>query len=188
MIGQKVKLDISKNAKIVIKDGATLRIGILDHPLVNEGSVSVKLTILGDGKLIVDGDSIISKDCCIFIDKGAVLEMDGFILNGANRVHCRQEIHIGKDSTASWGVEIMDNDGHAIFFDPNDPNPLIKTAPVHIGNKCWIGQNCIILKGVVIGDGSIIGAGSVVTRDIGQNTIVVGNPIREIRSNVYWKL
>jgi len=188
MIGQKVKLDICKDAKIVIKDGATLRIGILDHPLVNEGSVSVKLTILGDGKLIVDGKTIICKDCSIFIDKGAELEMDDCILNGANRIHCRQEIHIGKGSTASWGVEIMDNDGHAIFFDPDDPNPLIKTAPVHIGNKCWIGQNCIILKGVVIGDGSIIGAGSVVTRDILQNTIVVGNPIREIRSNAYWKL
>lgn len=50
-----------------------------------------------------------------------------------------------------------------------------------IGNDVWIGQNVTILPGVHIGDGAIIGANSVVGSDVEPYTIVVGNPIRQIK-------
>jgi maltose O-acetyltransferase len=50
--------------------------------------------------------------------------------------------------------------------------------PVRIGADVWIGGGAIILPGVTIGDGAVIGAGSVVTRDVGANAIVMGNPAR----------
>lgn len=44
-----------------------------------------------------------------------------------------------------------------------------------------------ILKGVELANGCIVGAGSVVTRkDLTPNTIIVGNPAREVKDNVYW--
>ena len=52
---------------------------------------------------------------------------------------------------------------------------------VTIGDGCWIGGGVIILPGVSIGNGCVIGAGSVVTKDIPENSVVVGNPCRVIR-------
>ena len=51
---------------------------------------------------------------------------------------------------------------------------------MRIGNDVWIGGGAIILPGVTIGDGALIGAGSVVTRNVGANQIVAGNPARSI--------
>lgn len=56
------------------------------------------------------------------------------------------------------------------------------TAPVTIGDSCWIGGGAIILPGVSIGEGTTIGAGSVVTRDIPPRTLAVGNPCRVVRN------
>ncbi len=49
-----------------------------------------------------------------------------------------------------------------------------------IGNDVFLGANAVILPGVNIGDGAIIGAGSVVTKDVAKNTVVAGNPAKEI--------
>lgn len=52
---------------------------------------------------------------------------------------------------------------------------------VKIGQRVWIGSGAIILPGVSIGDGAIIGAGSVVTKDVAEDTIVIGVPARPLR-------
>jgi maltose O-acetyltransferase len=52
--------------------------------------------------------------------------------------------------------------------------------PVSIGNDCWVGGSAIISPGVTIGDRCIVGAGAVVTKDIPDDTIVVGNPAKPI--------
>ncbi len=55
------------------------------------------------------------------------------------------------------------------------------TAPVRIGDQCWIGGGAIIMPGVSIGAGTTIGAGAVVTRDIPPRVLAVGNPCRVVR-------
>lgn len=52
--------------------------------------------------------------------------------------------------------------------------------PIRIGRDCWIGGSAVISPGVTIGDRVIVGAGSVVTRDVPDDTIVVGNPARPL--------
>lgn len=47
-----------------------------------------------------------------------------------------------------------------------------------IGNDVWIGTGCIIKQGVKIGDASVIGAGSFVNKDIPENTIAFGLPVK----------
>lgn len=49
---------------------------------------------------------------------------------------------------------------------------------VTIGDDCWIGGHSVILPGVTIGDRCIVGAGAVVTRDVPDDTTVIGNPAR----------
>ncbi len=54
--------------------------------------------------------------------------------------------------------------------------------PVIIGNNVWVASNVTILPGVTIGSNVVIGAGSIVTKDIGDNKLVVGNPARVIKN------
>ena len=68
--------------------------------------------------------------------------------------------------------------GHPICPDMRE---YMYTAPVTIGDNCWIGAGAVICPGVTIGDNSVIGAGSVVTRDIPANSVAVGNPCRVLR-------
>ncbi len=58
---------------------------------------------------------------------------------------------------------------------------ISRSAPVTIGNYCWIGGGSIILPGIKIGNNCVIGAGSVVTKDIPDNSVAVGNPCKVIK-------
>lgn len=59
-----------------------------------------------------------------------------------------------------------------------------------IGGKCQIGTGSLVAMGAVvrerirIGRGAIVGAGAVVTRDVPDNTMVVGVPARVTRTGV----
>ena len=57
-----------------------------------------------------------------------------------------------------------------------------KIGRIDIKDNVFIGSRALIMPGVTIGEGSIVSAGSVVTRDVKPNTIVAGNPAREIIS------
>ena len=57
-----------------------------------------------------------------------------------------------------------------------------KIGRIDIKDNVFIGSRALIMPGVTIGEGSIVAAGSVVTRDVKPNTIVAGNPAREIIS------
>ena len=53
-------------------------------------------------------------------------------------------------------------------------------APIALDNNVWVDVGVIILAGVSIGESSIVGA--VVTKNVMPNTVVAGNPAREIRT------
>lgn len=55
-------------------------------------------------------------------------------------------------------------------------------ANVHVGKGVHIGSNATIREKVKIGDYSLIGAGSVVLSDVPENSVVVGNPARVLKS------
>lgn len=50
-----------------------------------------------------------------------------------------------------------------------------------IGNNVSLGCNVTIIGGVRIGDNVTVGAGSVVVKDVPDNCIVAGNPVKIIR-------
>lgn len=52
---------------------------------------------------------------------------------------------------------------------------------IKIGDGVWIGYGALILPGVTIGNRAIIAAGSVVHKNVEEETIVGGNPIKIIR-------
>ncbi len=57
----------------------------------------------------------------------------------------------------------------------------VTTAPISIGDDCWIAANSVITAGVTIGRHCVIAAGSVVTKDIPAYTVAAGNPAKPIK-------
>ncbi len=98
-------------------------------------------------------------------------------------------ITIGADVLIAPAVQIYAV-GHTVSpydrFMPSElagdgPRYLDKSAPVKVGDKCWIGGGSILLPGVTVGEGSTIGAGSVVNHDVPPYVLAAGNPCRIIR-------
>ena len=56
----------------------------------------------------------------------------------------------------------------------------VKLGKITIGNDVFIGAGSIILPNVRIGNRVIIGAGSVISKNIPDDVVAVGNPIRII--------
>ena len=80
---------------------------------------------------------------------------------------------------------------HACFTNDKLPRATNKDGKLKTGQdwevtktlvkrRASIGANATILCGVVIGKNALVGAGSVVTKDVPDNSIVVGNPAKVI--------
>lgn len=95
------------------------------------------------------------------------------------------EIVIGSDCMFAYGIVLRSGDHHSIL---NEQRKRLNPArSIVIGDHVWIGQNAFIMKSVHIADGCVVGACSVVTKSVPIiNTIVAGNPAKEIKSNVFW--
>jgi len=89
--------------------------------------------------------------------------------------HCASAVSvtIGKRVLIAGRVYISDHD-HAW---PEGGSALV-TAPVVVGDRCWLGEGCAILKGVTLGEGCVVGANAVVTRSAPPWSMLVGVPAR----------
>jgi acetyltransferase-like isoleucine patch superfamily enzyme len=61
-----------------------------------------------------------------------------------------------------------------------------RVGRVRIGDHCFIGAGAVVLPGVTIGPRAIVGANAVVSRDVQPNTIVAGNPARQVTQVDTW--
>ncbi|WP_440713112.1 DapH/DapD/GlmU-related protein [Gordonia sp. FQ] len=57
-----------------------------------------------------------------------------------------------------------------------------RTAPITIGDNCWLGSSVTVGAGVTIGRNTVVGAGSVVVRDLPDHVVAVGSPAVPIRT------
>ncbi|KAA3607056.1 MAG: transferase [Calditrichaeota bacterium] len=72
---------------------------------------------------------------------------------------------------------------------PQSPNVKNELFGATIDEGAKIGANSTLLPGVNIGKNALVGAGSVVTKSVAENTVVVGNPAKQINkmSNLPYK-
>src|SRR6201999_1738083 len=69
---------------------------------------------------------------------------------------------------------------HAL--EPSQRRAVTIGKPIVIERNVWIAAGATVIGGVTVGENSVVAAGSVVTRDVSPNTLVGGNPARDIRS------
>lgn len=108
---------------------------------------------------------------------------DGVIVGYNCTFFATQTLCIGHDTIFAGGCLVTtENHGINPISDlPYHAQPLT-SAPVVIGNGCWIGQNVCVLPGVKIGCKCIIGSNAVVNKDIPDYSIAVGVPARVIKT------
>ena len=147
-----------------------------------------RIKISGNNNIIYIGDD------CVVNNTSIILDNEGSEIRIGNKTSIAKvqivslepyKIEIGEDCMLSYDIEIRNTDSHKIY-DKNTNERINEGSSINIGNHVWLGMRAIILKGVTIGDNSIVAAGSIVTKDVKANTIVSGNPAKQIKENVYW--
>lgn len=142
------------------------------------------------------------------IDRLFPHHQDGIYIQGPLHVDYGRFTTIGKNFYANFNLTILDicpiHIGDNVMCGPNVSlitamHPLMYQQrnlrqqadgqlgnyeygqPVTIGDNCWLASNVTVCPGVTIGNGCVIGAGTVVTKDIPDNSLVVGVPGKVIR-------
>jgi bifunctional UDP-N-acetylglucosamine pyrophosphorylase/glucosamine-1-phosphate N-acetyltransferase len=162
-------------------------------------------TEIGEGNVIGPNTIIrntrVGNRCTILASvlEGAVLEDDvdmGPFARLRKGAHLKSHVHMGnfgevKDSTLGEGVKM----GHFSYIgnatigaNTNIGAGTItanydgeKKHPTTIGEDVFIGSDTMLVAPLKLGDGARTGAGAVVTKNVPEDTLVVGMPARAIR-------
>lgn len=108
---------------------------------------------------------------------GTLSDIQGYCKIG-NYVNMHSNVHIGHKSIIKDYVWIFP---YVVLT--NDPNPPSENLlGVTVEEFAVIATGTVILPGMVIGKESLVGAGAVVTKDVLPESIVVGNPAKNMGS------
>jgi bifunctional UDP-N-acetylglucosamine pyrophosphorylase/glucosamine-1-phosphate N-acetyltransferase len=162
-------------------------------------------TEIGEGNVIgpntIVRNSRIGNRCKVLASvlEGAVLEDDvdmGPFARLRKGAHLKSHVHMGnfgevKDSTLHEGVKM----GHFSYIGNANIGARTnigagtitanydgeKKNPTEIGEDAFIGSDTMLVAPLKLGDGARTGAGAVVTKNVPEDTLVVGMPARAIR-------
>jgi bifunctional UDP-N-acetylglucosamine pyrophosphorylase/glucosamine-1-phosphate N-acetyltransferase len=172
---------------------------ILPNTYLQGKTVIGERNVIGPNTLI--RNTTIGNDCKILASvlEGAVLEDDvdmGPFARLRRGAHLKSHVHMGnfgevKDSTLHEGVKM----GHFSYIGNANigANTNIGAGtitcnydgvgkhPTEIGEDAFIGSDTMLVAPLKLGDGARTGAGAVVTKDVPEDTLVVGMPARAIR-------
>ena len=131
-----------------------------------------------DFRLIIKENVHFKRHCHLLMHPAAeVIIRKNVFFNNYCSLNCLEKIEIGENSILGENVKIYDHNhqyttsNQTLLVERN----LYQTAPVIIGNNCWIGSNVTILKGVTIGNNVIVGANSLIHKSIPANSVVRNN-------------
>ena len=88
-------------------------------------------------------------------------------------------VTIGNNVYIGLGVQFLTHDMGTLLF---PEKKFVICGNINVGNNVVIGMDALIMPGVNIGNNVIIGARAVVTKDVPDNSVVVGVPAKVISS------
>jgi len=172
---------------------------IMPNTYIHGHTVIGERNVIGPNSII--RDTTVGNDCKILssVMEGAILEDDidiGPFAHLRKGAHLKSHVHMGnfgevKDSTLNEGVKMghFSYIGNATIGTNTNIGAGTITAnydgekkhPTEIGEDVFIGSDTMLVAPVKLGNGARTGAGSVVTKNVPEDTLVVGAPARAIR-------
>lgn len=178
-------INIETNCAIDLREGAKITITgqlFLGLKKNKKSKLETRLLLEENAAFNVKGVRRLMYNSDIQVFKNAELVMGSGNCNSGLQIVCAERIDIGNNTYIGRDVWIRDNNGGHYIIQAGYTN----TAPVKIGDYCWIGSNVVIMKGVTIGDGAVIAANSVVTTNIPAHCLASGNPAIVVSENITW--
>lgn len=131
------------------------------------------LKVFGHGKIVIARNCEFAAYCDIEVHGNGLLTIgEKTYMNRYCMISTHDEVTIGEGCMFGPGVKVFDNDHE---HTPEDGVlSTLKTAPIRIGNHCWIASDAIILRGTTIGDNCVIGAGCIVKGNIPAGSVIKG--------------
>lgn len=179
---------------------------ILGHYLENTARIHNSVVLgesagLSNGRgdphdIVVGQNSAILGEIITFPQGGRVVIGERCFVGANSRLWSAASITVGNYVLISHDVNIHDNASHSQSWEerrvevdavlphmrPSDHHFNLRARPIVIEDDVWVGFGSTILAGVKVGRGAIIGAGTMVTTDVPAFAVVVGNPMRIVRS------
>jgi len=112
------------------------------------------------------------------------------LMNGDVEINMQESSKISVGQGCLWaGCKLWSSDMHPIY-DLSTGLRINPAQDINIGSHVWFGADCLILKGAQIPDGCVIGAMAVISAKTraAPNSIIVGNPARQVREGIRWDL
>ena len=150
------------------------------------------ITIKGANNRIVIGKNGFLNGLCIILegnDNRVFIGDHAFVLDDT-RIYVvdGSSFKMGDNCMFSDHIDIRTTDNHSII-DRASGKRINYEEDVILHDKVWLCTGVRVLKGAELADGCIVGAGTVVTRKhLVPNSVVVGNPGREVSGNVDWRM
>lgn len=208
-IGKNVTI---RNSRIIVTPGSSIEIGdntcientgisvdggkcvIGDYSLVGNAVERLLLNI-EKGEIHIGHHSRISAKR-FWVRFGGIVRIGNYTnINSGSEIRCDESVSIGSYNQISFNVNIWDTNTHNIlpakerreiaekyypYFGKEISRPV--TAPIVIGDDCWLGQGATILKGSNLGDSVIIGYNCTIPgKTIPTNSTVVTDVILKIK-------
>ena len=150
------------------------------------GSKNVNIIFRGSNGVVFIGENSRTNGSIDVPSNGLCYIGNGSSSNGTIfRVFEAKNIIVGNDCMFSWSIWVSTCDHHLIM-NCNTNNRANFSKSVYIGDHVWCGQEAAISKGVFIASGAIIGAKSMACKNCYSNTANAGNPIKEVKQDLFW--
>lgn len=132
-----------------------------------------EITLDKGGKLTIGKMFKMRDGAKIRVRNGAECNIgDRSSLSSNSIITCLDKIDIGSNVQISPNVFIYDHD-HDFRTEGGINARKYKTAPIVIGDNCWIGCNTVILRGTKLGKNCVVGAGCVLKGEYPDGVVIV---------------
>lgn len=148
----------------------------------NGGKLSETVKLIGNGEICLGNGSEIRDFTVIEMLNGKLNVGDNSVIGYHSFIQCTGSLTIGKGSLLGPHTSYITS-SHPINNKPLVGQPLIRGSIV-IGNNVWVGANVTIGYNNSLGDNAIIGANSFVNKNIPENEIWGGVPVKKLKNRL----
>lgn len=142
-----------------------------------EKGVSLKAT--DGGQIIIGNNVFFGKNSMIVANYGTIFIGDDVFIGNGCIIVSQHRIEIGASTQIAEYVVIRDQD-HS-FLNRPIRSAGFQTAPISIGEDCWLGCKSTVLRGSTIGNGAVVGAHSLVRGNVPPFSLAVGCPAKIVK-------